>query len=126
METLLRIDQPHVVLDFRAVTHLDSAGVEALVHCLSAIVRRDGDLKLAALSLQAATILEVSRIGRLFEVFSTVEEAVRSFDVFVSGVSHFPDPWNSLGAGLNHTPPEGPQPALRQGQGETVTWGAPL
>ena len=78
MQNVLRLDQPRIVVDFGSVTHLDSAGVEALLHCLSASVRRDGELKLAALSPQAVAILEMTRVGRLFEVFPTVEDAVRS------------------------------------------------
>jgi anti-sigma B factor antagonist len=94
MQNVLRLDQPRIVVDFGSVTHLDSAGVEALLHCLSASVRRDGELKLAALSPQAVAILEMTRVGRLFEVFPTVEEAVRSFDVFLPNAHDFPEPWN--------------------------------
>lgn len=126
MQALLRNDPPRVVLDFCTVTHLDSAGLEALLSSLSAIVRHDGELKLAALSPQAATILEVSRIGRFFEIFRTVEDAVRSFDVFVPGVSEFPDPWNSFAAVLNFPPAEDPKPDLEQDQRKTGTWGAAI
>jgi len=52
MQELLRLDQPRIVFDFCSVTLLDSAGIEFLLHCLSVIVRRDGELKLAALSPQ--------------------------------------------------------------------------
>ena len=126
MEALAKIDQPRVVLDFCTATLLDSAGVEALLQCLYAIVRRDGDLKLAALSHQAATILEMSRIGRLFEIYPTVEDAVHSFDVFVPGVSEFPDPWNSVSAGSIRTPAEVPMPGSRQDQRKTASRGATL
>ena len=82
MQDVVRMDQPRVVFDFCSVTHLDSAGIDFLLNCLSAIVRRDGELKLAALSPQAATVLEITRVGRFFEVFPTAEDAVRSFDFF--------------------------------------------
>ena len=107
MQELLRMDQPRIVFDFCSVTHLDSAGIESLLHCLSAIVRRDGDLKLAALSPQATTILEMTRVGRFFDVFPTVEDAVRSFDVFLPNAHDFPEPWNlSHAASDNHKPAE--------------------
>jgi anti-sigma B factor antagonist len=94
MQELLRRDQPRVVFDFGSVTQLDSSGVEFLLDCLSSIVRRDGELKLAALSTQAATVLEITRVGRLFEIFPTVEDAVRSFDSFLPKASGFPEPWD--------------------------------
>jgi anti-sigma B factor antagonist len=94
MQELLRMDQPRVVLDFCSVTHLDSAGIEFLLNCLSAIVKRDGELKLAALSPQAATVLEITRVGRFFEIFPTVEDAVRSFDAFLPNTLNAPEPWD--------------------------------
>jgi hypothetical protein len=57
-------------------------------------VRRDGELKLAALSPQAEMILEITRVGRLFEVFPAAEDAVRSFDVFLPNTDHYPEPWD--------------------------------
>ncbi len=107
IQALLRMDQPRVVFDFRSVTRLDSGGIEFLLDCLSAIVKRDGELKLAALSPQAETILEVTRVGRFFEVFPTAEDAVCSFDVFLPNAHNFPEPWDMFRAtDGNHNPAE--------------------
>ncbi len=106
MQAVLRMDQPRIVFDFCSVTHLDSAGIESLLHCLSAIVKRDGELKLAALSPQATMILEITRVGRFFEVFPTVEDAVRSFDVFVPNTHDFPEPWNLFRAPADPQKPD--------------------
>jgi anti-sigma B factor antagonist len=94
MQELLRTDQPRVIFDFGSVTHLDSPGIEFLLDCLSSIVRRDGELKLAGLSARAATVLEITRVGRLFEMFPTVEDAVRSFEASLPNASNFPEPWD--------------------------------
>ncbi len=115
MDAVFRVDQPRVVFDLSAVTNLDSMGIEALLQCLFEIVRRDGELKLAALSAQAGLILEVSRVGRFFDLFPTVDDAVRSFDVFLPGQSDFPDPWNTLGAALNPNPIATRQPDIERG-----------
>jgi|SRR5579863_5944713 len=107
MQESLRMDQPRVVFDFGSVTHLDSSGIEFLLSCLSAIVRRDGELKLAALSPQAATVLEITRVGRFFEIFPSVEDAVRSFDVFLPNAPNLPEPWDLFRtASDNHRPAE--------------------
>lgn len=72
--------RPRIVLDCSRVRSIDSAGVQALLHCLEETLKRDGDLKLASLSAEAEVILELTRVARIFETFSTSDDAVRSFD----------------------------------------------
>lgn len=105
MQEVLRRDRPRIVFDFGSVTHLDSSGIRFLLDCLSAIVRRDGELKLAALSPQAERILEITRVGRFFEVFPAAEDAVRSFDVFLPNAHHYPEPWDLFRAASGNPKP---------------------
>ncbi len=79
---LLASDRPRLVFDFTAVRHLDSAGVELLLQCMEEAMKRNGDLKLAAVSPQLAVILEMTRVDRLFEIFPSSTEAVESFHRF--------------------------------------------
>jgi len=72
-------NRPRIVLDCSQVRSIDSAGVQALLHCLEETLKRDGDLKLASLSAEAEVILELTRVARIFETFSTSDDAVRSF-----------------------------------------------
>ena len=51
---------------------------------MSVVVRRDGDMKLAALSPESAALLALTRVERFFEIFRTVEDGVHSFDTFVT------------------------------------------
>jgi anti-sigma B factor antagonist len=83
MQPILSSDRPQMVFDLSQVRHIDAAGVDMLLHCMAEVMKRDGDLKLAALSPQAAVVLEMTRTGRLFEVYQTASDAVRSFRVFV-------------------------------------------
>jgi len=107
MQQVLRRDQPRIVFDLSSVTHLDSAGIQFLLDCLSTIVRRDGELKLAALSPQAEMILEMTRVGRFFEIFPAAEDAVRSFDAFLPNAHDYPAPWDLFRAASdNHKPAE--------------------
>ena len=79
IEAVLKEDRPRVVFDFSEVCQIDSAGVELLLKSLEAVMRLDGDLKFAAIRPQAAIILELTRVDRLFEVFPSVDSAVESF-----------------------------------------------
>ena len=63
-----------------------------LLHCLEEAMKRDGDLKLAAVSPASAIILELMRVDRVFEVFETPEEAARSFQAFGSRRTHRANP----------------------------------
>jgi anti-anti-sigma factor len=98
MQPVLESDSPQLVLDLSAVKYLGSAGIEFLLECLSVVVRRDGDMKLAALSPESAALLALTRVERFFEIFHTVEDAVQSFDTFVAENENFAEPWNSFGA----------------------------
>ncbi len=82
-EPLLGIDRPQLVFDLSEVLQLDAAGVEMLLRCMSEAHKRDGDLKLASLSPQAAVVLELTRTERLFEIYETSVDAVRSFSGFL-------------------------------------------
>lgn len=80
LEPLLECHRPRIVLDCSQVRYIDSAGVEMMLHCLEEAMKRDGDLKLAALSTESQVILELMRVARVFEVFATSDDAVRSFN----------------------------------------------
>ncbi len=90
---LLEANRPRIVLDCSQVRSVDSAGVEALLECLEETLKRDGDLKLAALSSEAEVILELMRVARVFETFRNCEEAVRSFSALPSDAVAQDAPW---------------------------------
>ncbi|MGA8540292.1 MAG: STAS domain-containing protein [Terriglobales bacterium] len=95
LQPLLETDRPRIVLDCSKVEHVDSAGVEMLIHCLQEAMKHDGDLKLAAVSPASAMILEMMRVDRLFEVFETPEQAAQSFNAPTPAVSTENQPWYS-------------------------------
>ena len=92
---LLETDRPRIVLDCSRVEHIDSAGVEMLLHCLEEAMKRDGDLKLSAVSPASAIILELMRVDRLFECFPTSEQAAQSFHAYGTGANPPSQPWYS-------------------------------
>ena len=79
MKPLLEVERPRIVLDCSMIQDMDSAGVETLMRCMEESMKRDGDLKLAAVAPASAIVLELMRADRLFEIFNSSDEAVRSF-----------------------------------------------
>jgi anti-sigma B factor antagonist len=100
IEPLLESDRPRVVLDCSQVQNMDSAGIEILLHCMGEAMKRDGDMKLAAVSPAAAAILELMRVDRLFEVFASTDEATRSFHAVAAPEGPASLPWYSAEYGL--------------------------
>jgi len=83
VQPFLSVDRPQLVFDLSPVVQLDAAGVEMLLRCMSEAHKRDGDLKLASLSQHAAVVLELTRTERLFEIYDSSTDAVRSFSGFL-------------------------------------------
>jgi len=82
VEPSLKADRPRLVLDCSKVRLLDSAGIQVLLHCLEEAMKRNGDIKLAAVPPAAADILELTKVDSLFEAFDNPADAVNSFYQF--------------------------------------------
>jgi anti-anti-sigma factor len=79
VEACLTADRPCVVLDFSKVRQLDNDGIQVLLRCLEEAMKRNGDVKLAAIPPGVAKALELTGVQRLFEVFDNAAHAVNSF-----------------------------------------------
>jgi anti-anti-sigma factor len=101
LQPLLESHRPRIVLDCSQVQQMDSAGIESLLYCMEQAMKRDGDMKLAAVSPASATIMELMRVDRLFEVFESVDAAARSFQAAAVPEVHQNLPWYSAGFGLS-------------------------
>lgn len=98
VEPFLVSDRPQLVFDMSQVRHIDAAGVDILLQCMRAAMKRDGDVKLASLSPQAAVVLELTRTGRLFEIYENSTQAMKSFSSFLPNAlkHYYPHPAHSL------------------------------
>lgn len=79
LETRMNIGRPCIVLDCSKVREMDRFAIHMLLCCLEEAMKRDGDVKLAALSPAARETLELTRVDRLFEIHETESDAVNSF-----------------------------------------------
>lgn len=60
---------PRVVIDLSRVKNIDLRGLDALLNCMDEIARRDGALQLGELSPEAAAVLELTRMDKIFQKF---------------------------------------------------------
>jgi anti-anti-sigma factor len=79
LQTRMDADRPRVVLDCSSVLHLDKAAVNLLFCCLEEAMKRNGDVKLAALPPGSENTLEITGASRIFEIYDTAAEAVDGF-----------------------------------------------
>ena len=69
-----------VVLDLSNLDFVDSSGLGALLSCLRTQTGQEGTLKLCAMTKTVRAMFELVRMHRVFEVYNTPDEAVRSHD----------------------------------------------
>jgi anti-anti-sigma regulatory factor len=75
----MNIDRPYIVLDFSNVCRMDKPAVNLLLCCLEEALKRNGEIKLAAVPEEARLVLRLTGAERLFEIFDTIAEAASSF-----------------------------------------------
>ena len=68
-----------LVIDLSRLRFIDSSGLGAMLSCLRQLSAKNGDLKLCCMTQQVRAAFELVRMHRIFDIFSTREEAVRAF-----------------------------------------------
>jgi len=69
----------NLVVDLQAVRFVDSSGLGALVSGFKNASSRNGNLKLSGLQLQVKSMFELTRLHRVFEIYTDSGEALASF-----------------------------------------------
>ena len=68
-----------LVIDLGRLRFVDSSGLGAFISCLRKLNAKGGDLKLCGMSKQVRAVFELVRMHRIFDIFSTREDALRAF-----------------------------------------------
>jgi anti-sigma B factor antagonist len=79
IQQCMNISRPYLVLDCSNVSRLDESVVHLLLHCLEEAMKRNGDVKLVGIQSLSAPALGTTGANRLFEIFTTIADAVNSF-----------------------------------------------
>src|SRR6185503_18330063 len=75
LRQLYRSGQRHLVIDFKRVPTIDSAGIRALVRGHTTAQRVEGTLRLAALPARVRETLEASNLASVFDIYDSTEAA---------------------------------------------------
>ena len=68
-----------IVLNFAWIEYIDSCGLGALVASFISARHHGAEIKFAALSPMTQRLLTTTKVDRLFEVYDSTEEAIKSF-----------------------------------------------
>ncbi len=72
-------ERPRLVLDCSSIWDMDIPMIQLLLSCLEQVMKCNGDVRLASLRPEAEAALRLAGVSRLFEMYSTAENAVQSF-----------------------------------------------
>jgi len=68
-----------LVLDFSGVTFVDSSGLAVIITLLKSATSNGGDVLLAKLPPPVSSILQLTRLDKVFRVFEDVDTACEAF-----------------------------------------------
>jgi anti-anti-sigma regulatory factor len=86
LENCINVDRPALVLDCSRLSRLDEGASHFLLCCLEEAIKRNGDVRLAALRAETSKAFRTLGLDHLFRTFDSISEAVESFRLPVISV----------------------------------------
>ena len=77
--SLFESGEKDLIIDLKEVHFIDSSGLGALVSGFKNASAQHGSLKLSNLQSQVKSMFELTRLHRVFDIFSTVDDALQSY-----------------------------------------------
>lgn len=68
-----------IVLDLSGVRKMNSSGLGMLIGALTSVKNAGGELKVAAASKKIESLLVITKLSTIFDLYPTVKRAVESF-----------------------------------------------
>lgn len=69
-----------IVLNLKDLKYVDSSGIGELVSCYTTITNRGGQMRLCNLNSKIYSLLQLTALVTVFQIFDSLEDAVQSFD----------------------------------------------
>jgi len=79
LATPLLVEEAKLIFDLSNLKFVDSSGLGALLSCLRQVHAAGGELKLCGMIKPVRALFELVRMHRVFEIFNTRNEALRSY-----------------------------------------------
>ena len=69
-----------LIVDIHQCDFIDSTFLSSLLIALKATIKKGGNLKLASPKNDVAAMLEATGMNRVFDIYSSIPDAIKSFD----------------------------------------------
>lgn len=79
VEQSLGRGENRMIFDLSKVTFVDSGGLGAIVRCFSKLKKSGGSLRLTGVQGAIATVMKITQVDKIIEVFPTPIEAAENF-----------------------------------------------
>ena len=80
LHKLIDKKKKNVVIDLTEVQTMNSSGLSMLINALSTMRNAGGDLRIASASKKIESLLVITKLSTVFELYPTVKKAVESFN----------------------------------------------
>lgn len=77
---LIEQKKKNMVVDMKDVKMVNSTGIGILISGFTTLKNAGGDLKLANISDNVKGVLSITKLSQVFHVYSSVDEALKSFN----------------------------------------------
>ena len=68
----------HIVFDMSGLRDIDGAGIGALVSAYSMVARSGGQVRLAGLPASISSLVELTALAAMFQIYDSTADAIRS------------------------------------------------
>jgi anti-sigma B factor antagonist len=80
LRKLISEEKKNIIIDLSETKYMNSSGLGMLISGYTTVKNSGGDLKLANVTAKIESLLVITKLSSVFENFSTVDEAVKSFN----------------------------------------------
>jgi len=78
-EAMISRKEQKVLVDFQAVSYIDSSGLATLIEMYQRLKKAGGRLRFCCMDQKIRNVFEITKLNKLFEIFDTKELALREF-----------------------------------------------
>lgn len=80
LQNLTENKTPAIIVELDGVSYMDSSGLATLVEAMQNSADYKGRFMLCALGMEVRSVFELSRLDQVFEIYSTIDEALKQIE----------------------------------------------
>lgn len=78
-EELVNREEKKVLVDFSAVTYIDSSGLATLIEMYQRLKKIQGKVRFCGMNEEVKNIFEITKLYKLFDIFDNRQSALENF-----------------------------------------------